>query len=308
MRTLIGFVIPAMNFILLVTVGLALTPRDFARVRREWTVVVFGLLAPLVILPPIAVGLILWFQPGPEVTGSLLLIAACPIGGISNTYSYLAKASTALSVTLTALSCMLAGVTIPLVGKGFEWALQQPFTFWAPLPLLVGQLVLVLGLPVVIGMWVRRQVPYVADRYAPALRRVAFIGTGAVLFLIMANASDAFWRGLPTTIPLAAVFVTGSAVAGWVTAAFVTGDSRDRFTLAAEFGTRNVGVALAIAVTLLGRLEFAGFALTYALVEIPLMLAAVALFRRYQTGEYATVADGREPVRNTRTGRGATIN
>jgi ACR3 family arsenite efflux pump ArsB len=57
---------------------------------------------------------------------------------------------------------------------------------------------------------------------------------------------------------------------------------RDRFTLAAEFGTRNVGVATAIAVTVLGRVEFARFAAAFFVTEVPLMLAAVGLFRRHQ--------------------------
>jgi ACR3 family arsenite efflux pump ArsB len=71
-------------------------------------------------------------------------------------------------------------------------------------------------------------------------------------------------------------------VAGWITGALVTKDRRDRFTLAAEFGSRNVGIAMAIAVTILGRVEFASFAVIYSLTEIPMMLAAIALFRRLQ--------------------------
>jgi ACR3 family arsenite efflux pump ArsB len=59
----------------------------------------------------------------------------------------------------------------------------------------------------------------------------------------------------------------------------VTADRRDRFVLASEFGARNVGVATAIAVTILGRVEFARFAAAYAFVELPLMLGAVVLFR-----------------------------
>jgi bile acid:Na+ symporter, BASS family len=90
---------------------------------------------------------------------------------------------------------------------------------------------------------------------------------------------------LSTTVPLAAAFVASSAAIGWMTAVPVTQDRRDRFTLAAEFGARNVGIAMVIAVTLLGRPDFARFAVTYALVEIPLMLAVIALFRhRYTLG------------------------
>jgi hypothetical protein len=68
---------------------------------------------------------------------------------------------------------------------------------------------------------------------------------------------------------------------GWWAAVIAASDVRDRFTLAAEFGTRNTGVATVIAVTVLGRVEFARFAATYFVTEIPLMLAAVWLYRRY---------------------------
>jgi bile acid:Na+ symporter, BASS family len=281
-RTLIALVIPAMNFLLLFTVGLDLTENDFARVRRQPALIASGLVAPLVLLPPIAVGLIWLLQPGPAVAASLLLIAACPIGGISNAFTYLARGSTALSVTLTGLSCVAASVTIPLVGKAFEISLRQPFALSAPLSTLIGQLVVVLGLPVALGMWIRRSRPGFAKTLGPALRPLAFIGTAVVLFLIIVDAPVAFVGGLTTTVPLAAAFVVSSIVAGWITGVLVTKDRRDRFTLAAEFGSRNVGIAMAIAVTILGRVEFASFAVIYSLTEIPLMLAAIALFRRQQ--------------------------
>lgn len=280
MQTLIDVTVPPLTFILLAAVGLDLTSEEFARVRRQPAVVIAGIVGPLLLLPPVAVALTWLFQPAPDVASGLLLVAACPIGGISNTYSYLARASTALSVTLTGLSCLFASATIPLVGRGLEIALGRQLDMAPPIPALVTQLILMLGLPIGLGMWVRRRWPDLALRYRPAVQRLAFIGVGIVLGLIILGDPQTFVSGLPSTVPLAAVFVACSAAVGWMTAALVTSDRRDRFTLAAEFGTRNLGVAMAIAVTLLGRVEFARFAYTYFLTEIPLMLGAIALFRR----------------------------
>jgi bile acid:Na+ symporter, BASS family len=277
---LIDIAAPATAFILLAAVGLDLTPDDFARVRRQPAVVLAGLVAPLVFLPPLAVALTWMFGSSPEVTASVLLIAACPIGGVSTTWSYLARASTALSVTLTGLSCLAAFLTIPLVGAGIAMALGEPFPLSAPVPVLIAQVVLLLGLPVALGMWIRRRVPDSAERFGPALRSVSFIGIGIVFLLVIADDPGAFAQDLTTTVPLAAAFVLVSMAMGWLIAVPLTSDRGDRFTLAAEFGTRNIGVAVAIAVTLLGRVDFARFATTYALTEIPLMLGAVALFRR----------------------------
>ena len=135
-RASIAFAIPAMNFVLLAAVGLDLSREDFTRVRGQGPVVATGLIAPVILLPPLALALVGLFQPAPDVAASLLLIAACPIGGISNTYSYLAQASTALSVTLTAVSCLAAIVTIPVIGGGFELALGERLGLSAPISLL----------------------------------------------------------------------------------------------------------------------------------------------------------------------------
>ncbi len=282
MNALITASVPILTFLLLTAVGLDLTAQDFARVRRQPRLVLAGLVGPLLLLPPIAIGLDWLVQPAPEVAAGLLLIAACPIGGISNTYSYLARASTALSVTLTGLSCLLAGVTMPLLARALEGAFGSALRLTLPIPVLLVQFVLMLTVPVGLGMFVRRRWTDLAVRSQPSMQRAAFIGTGVVLLLIILSDPWAFAGGLSSTIPLAAVFVACSAAAGWLTATFVTNDRRDRFTLAAEFGTRNLGVAIAIAVTLLGRIEFARFAYTYFLTELPLMLIAIALFRRQQ--------------------------
>lgn len=282
MQTLIDVTVPPLTFILLLAVGLDLTWEDFARVRRQPVLVLAGLVGPILLLPPIAVALTWAFRPPPDVTAGLFLVAACPIGGISNTYSYLARASTALSVTLTGLSCLLAGFTVPLIGQALETLLGGQLAIAPPINLLLVQLLLMLALPVGLGMWVRRRWADLSGRYRSPVQRLAFIGVGIVLVLIILDDPWTFVSGLSVTVPLACAFIVCSAAVGWMTAVPVTEDPRDRFTLAAEFGTRNLGVAMAVAVTLLGRVEFARFAYTYFLTEIPLMLGAIALFRRSQ--------------------------
>ena len=73
MSNLVGVVIPAMNFLLLMAGGLDLTPFDFTRVQRQLAVVSMGLLAPLVLLPCIALGLTMLFHAPPDVAAGLLL-------------------------------------------------------------------------------------------------------------------------------------------------------------------------------------------------------------------------------------------
>jgi BASS family bile acid:Na+ symporter len=250
-------------------------------------VVLTGLLAPLVLLPALAVGLSVLIPVTPAATAGLLLMAACPIGGMSNVFSYLARASPALSVTLTSLSCLCALVTIPAVSAGLELVLERSLGLSAPVSVVARQFLVVIGAPLAVGAGIRWRWPALADRLRPLLQRLSFAGVTVVLLLVIADDVEAFTADLVETVPLAVLFVAGSWLLGWVTASFVTDDLRDRFTISLEFGTRHVGVATAVAVTVLGRVEFARFGATYFMTEVPLMLVAVALFRRYHTGSAA---------------------
>jgi BASS family bile acid:Na+ symporter len=270
---------PILAFTTLFAVGLDLAPEDFARVKRAPMVVAAGLLAPLVLLPALAFALIWWFAPNPAVEAGLLLVASCPIGGISNTYSYLARASTALSVTLTGLSCVLAVVTIPLLTGAFQRFQHDALRVDAPVTTLLTQLVFMLALPLAVGMIVRRRWPAWARARRPAFQRLAFVLLGLLLLLVLSVEARRVSAMLGDVVLLAAAFVTASFAVGWLTGSAVRADAADRFTLASEFATRNVTIAVVIAVTLLGRLEFAVFASVYFLTELPIMLAAVAVRR-----------------------------
>ena len=280
MQLVIDYSVPVIAFTLLMAVGMDLTAADFDRVRRQPAVVLTGVFGPVVLLPLFAATLVAVFPSNPDVAAGLLLIAACPVGGISNVFSYLAGASPALSVTLTGLSCLFAALTVPLVSVILEALLDRPLGLSAPPGVLFRQLVVMLAIPAAIGFWVRGRWPAVAIRYKSTVQRASFVGVSLLLAVIIANDVHGFLATLRTAVPLAIAFIAGAFTIGWTTARLVTRDPRDRFTLAVEFGTRNVGVALAIAVSVLGRVEFARFGATYFLTEIPLMLGAVMVFKK----------------------------
>lgn len=280
MQTVVSVAIPSISFLLLVAVGLDLTQPDFARVRRQPWLVAAGILGPLVLLPALSLSLLWLFDPPPATMAGLLLIAACPIGGISNAYSYLARAAPALSVTLTAISCAVSVLTIPVLTRIFETALGRPLGFAAPAGALVLQLVAMLALPVALGMYVRARWPAVALTHRASVQSFGFGSLGALVLLVIWAQFDQFRDGLASTVPLAAAFVAGAFTVGWSLSLAVAPDARDRFTLAMEFATRNVAIATAIAVTILHRLDLAVFATTYFLTELPLALLAVVVFRR----------------------------
>lgn len=279
MKLAVDVAIPLITFLLLVAVGLDLTKQDFVRLRAQPALIAAGLLGPLVLLPPIALLSIAVVRPSPQVADGLLLIAVCPVGGVSNAYSYLARAATALSVTLTGLSCLLATVTIPALTAAFEALLGRPLGLSVPVRLLFAQLVVVLAMPIALGMYVRHRWPAVATRHERTLRQAGFVGLALLIVFVVAQQGREFARHLGETVLISGGFVLLSGAAGVGVGRLVARGRADRFTLAVEFATRNVAIATAVAVTLAGRVELAIFATTYFLTEMPIMLAAVAAFR-----------------------------
>jgi hypothetical protein len=68
-------------------------------------------------------------------------------------------------------------------------------------------------------------------------------------------------------------------LAGWVGGWACGLGPADRFTLAMVQVVRNVGIATAVSVTLLGRVEFAVFAVSYFVNQVPLLVGALVFFR-----------------------------
>jgi predicted Na+-dependent transporter len=66
---------------------------------------------------------------------------------------------------------------------------------------------------------------------------------------------------------------------GWTASGVLKVPRADRLAFLISFAVRNVGLASAIAITMMNRIEYAVFAIVYFLSEIVLVLAVVVAFR-----------------------------
>ena len=101
--------------------------------------------AQLILLPLAAVLMSRGMRLDSALTGAVLVLALCPGGAISNYYVYLARGDVALSIALTAVSTLLAVVTVPtlayfVLGTGIAGAVAAD---WEILSLSLRVLVLV---------------------------------------------------------------------------------------------------------------------------------------------------------------------
>ena len=95
-------------------VALGIKAEDFKTLFTQPKLLLVGLFSQFLVLPLLSFLLILILKPSASIALGMILVASCPGGNISNFMSHLAKANTALSISLTAFSTVLCIFLTPL--------------------------------------------------------------------------------------------------------------------------------------------------------------------------------------------------
>jgi bile acid:Na+ symporter, BASS family len=295
LKTVVDAGVPVLVFFAMVVVGMKLTTADFRRVARQSATVMAATVGQFVFLPIIGWLLVRCLCLQPAIARGVLLVAACPSGAMANVYTYLGRANVALSVTLTAVSCLTAVLTTPLALAVLQPQIGESTGFPVPFAVLAGQLSLLLVLPVLTGMGIRRRWPDITKRHGRALLGSSIAALAALLGIIIVQEAEHFASALTDIAAAGALLTVLAFGAGWVTGWASAAGATDRFTVGMVFVVRNVGIATAMAVTVLGRVEFAVFATAYFLVQVPLLLAAALVFRCMQVADEINPAGTAHP-------------
>jgi BASS family bile acid:Na+ symporter len=203
-----------------------------------------------------------------------MLLSICPGGGISNYYTYIARANVALSALITALSTILSLFTIPAwlalfshAGLAFLGIAQVPETQ------VLAQLLLFMVLPITAGAILQRRNPEFLERHGPLLRRLSIAVISIVLVLSgisMATQIGAVAKDIVITSTLFIILAMGAAQ---ITAIGIP--AYERHAVVIESAVRNIAVALLLGKSLLdtnGLAILAAFLTGYFLIELVIML------------------------------------
>ena len=271
--------VPIVAFLLMTAVGLDVTRSDLRRIAAGWPGVAVATAAQSILLPAAAL-LIVRALDSPTHAEFVLLLAACPGGGMSNVYVYLARANTALSVTLTALSCLLAVTTMPVAIAAYAAVLGRDLPFALPVPTLLGQLLVMAVIPVTLGALVRDRWPALEARYGGILRGLSAVGVTTIVVMGMRDSAGQIDRPMLRAAAAGAALVPAGMLGGWILGLAFRRPRADRFTLLVEFAVRNLAIAMVIEVTLLGHTSFVPFGALVLLAQAAVLMAAVQVYRR----------------------------
>ncbi len=245
--------LPLSLAVIMLGMGLSLTPMDFKRVVLNPKAAAIGFLNQIILLPLVGF-LLLWLfgLQNLELAVGIMILAACPGGPTSNLISHISKGDTALSISLTAISSLVAVITIPLiVNLSLAYFMQQGE--YVPLPVLdtIVRLTLITLLPVSIGMFIRGR----ARKFADRMEKPVKIISGILLFLIIFGAINAnreiFISSFREVGPVSLSLNVFMLLVGFFTAKIWRLNLRQSITISVESGIQNGTLGIMIASTLL---------------------------------------------------------
>ena len=94
--------------------GTQMSLHDFAGVAKSPRGVFVGIFCHFTVMPLVGFSLVKIFNFPPEIAAGVILIGSCSSGLASNVMAYIAKSNLALSVTVTAVTTMIAPIMTPL--------------------------------------------------------------------------------------------------------------------------------------------------------------------------------------------------
>ena len=232
------------------TVSLDLRPDDFRYVARHPLAVGIGLLAQFVLLPAATWLLTMLLDLPPATEAAMMLVAACPGGALSNVITAFGRGNLALSLSISAVSSLLALVLTPLnftlmISSNPQTAAWARSIALDPLDLVLS-LVLLLAVPMSAAMLSSRYAPGFVARIRKPLGYVAGMALGAFIVLAIAAQWQLFLVELGRTLPIVILHNGLGLLLGWCGSVAASLAVADRRAVIIEGGMQNSGLALGI--------------------------------------------------------------
>lgn len=243
-------------FCMMLAVALGLKPSDFAFIKQAPRLYLAGVFGQLLLLPLLTLALCIALEPHPAIALGMLLIACCPGGNVSNILVLFARGNTALSVSLTATSSVLAAFFTPIAI--LFWTAQ-----YGPTAAMLDdinldvfafllQTVSILALPLIIGMVARWRWPQLSERVRKPLVLLSTLALAVIIIVTTLKAGDLIVSVGSAIIGIVALHNALAYASGYAIGWLVRADRASRRALTYEIGIQNAGLGIVIIMAQLG--------------------------------------------------------
>ena len=249
----------ALNIVLAIVmfgVALGIKPRTFIDIIKSPRSVIIGILCQLILLPALTFLLTITFKDwlSPMISLGMILVASCPGGNISNFITSLSRGNTELSVSLTAFNTAACVFTTPL-----------NFAFWGnmyinfadkrnmvlpdlqiPLSDVFVTIVILLGIPLVLGVLCAQYLPKVAKALKKPMQYLSIIFFVAMVCIAFGGNFGVFIKCIQYIFLIVLVHNLLALGIGFGTSTLLKMPYKDRRTITIETGIQNSGLGLAL--------------------------------------------------------------
>jgi len=267
--------------LIMLTLGLGLTGQDFLRVIKQPKDFIIGLICQLILLPIIAFILIKIFNTPIELALGVMIIAAAPGGVTSNVLTKFANGDVALSVSLTAVISLISIISVPFII--FKSADLLQITNISKEISIIGismKMFLVVTLPVLLGMLIRKFATYFIDSKRQLIQRISIILFAFVFTAIWIEE----WENIISYIVQAGTITLTLNVVmmiiAYYLAKFLASGVAQRKCISLECGLQNGTLAVFVASQLFNDITFLIPTAAYALIMFITSLIFVFFVRK----------------------------
>jgi BASS family bile acid:Na+ symporter len=237
-----GPLIPVGLGIIMLSMGMTIGFDDFRRIGQERGSVLPGVALQYTLMPALGWSLARLFDlPTPFAVG-LILVSCCPGGTASNVIAFLARADVALSVTMTAVSTLLAVLMTPALTQALAGSRVD-----VPAGGLLLDTVQVVVLPVVAGALIKWRFPVASQRILPVAPLVAVVAITLIAASVIGSGRQQVLEAGPRLIGAVFCLHVGGFALGYLAGRLFLRRELAARTVSIEVGMQNSGLGVVLA-------------------------------------------------------------
>jgi BASS family bile acid:Na+ symporter len=239
-------------------VALGIKLSNFKKIVTMPKAVIVGVVSQFIFLPAMSFLLVILLKDyiTQGVALGIILVAACPGGNISNFISSLAKGNVELSVSLTAISTILAvfmtplnfalwgGLYIDFINSGQASELLKPISI-DKMEMFYSVLI-VLGLPIVLGMLFSWKFPKITLKIVKPIQTISIVIFMAFVVIAFIKNYDYFINYIAWIMVIVLIHNAVALLSGFSIASIFGVKRRNRRSITIETGIQNSGLALVL--------------------------------------------------------------
>ena len=285
--TYIDLLISAVLSLMMIGIGLSLTPSSFKNIFTEPKSLVIGLIIQMIGLPLIAFLVTLVSDLSLPLRIGLIILAACPGGTTAGIITFFYKGNVALAITFTAINSLLTLFSIPfIVNLSLHYYYGQTAVIQLPYLETILQICAVTILPAAIGVLIRIYKPFFAARIQKSLRYTMLVMLAFVFIIKLFVSEGGGGTGITLSesmkiLPYALLLNAACFFFGYAISLTSRLGKSNAYTIAIEAAVHNTTLAFLVAGTILQNQDMVKPSLIYAMFSFWTALLFSYFIKRY---------------------------